>query len=372
VTDLRTDDFDYDLPPERIAQTPVEPRDASRLLVVHRDTGALEHRVFRDIVDYLRPGDLLVANDSRVLPGRLWARKATGGRVELLLLRDLEDGWWEALARPATRLRAGQRLELTAAPATADVDDLAGSRAHAAVASPRPSGVAGESVGEGTPVDVELGERTPSGGVRVRFSAPVHDVVGRFGYVPLPPYIHTPLADPERYQTVYARVAGSAAAPTAGLHFTPRLLETLAQRGVTFAFVTLHVGPDTFRPVKVEHVLDHEMHSEFTVVPDAAADAIAAAKREGRRVIAVGTTSVRTLESWPGHGGWSGWTRLFIYPGYTFKVVDAMITNFHLPRSTLLMLVSAFAGRELIGRAYAEAISRGYRFYSFGDASLIL
>ncbi len=400
--ELRTDDFDYELPPERIAQTPVEPRDRSRLLVVHRQTGQLEHRIFREIGEYLRPGDLLVANDSRVLPGRLVGRKPTGGRVELLLLRDLGAGWWEALARPASRLRRGQQLELE---------------------RPAPSPAMSQDAGApALPVSVELGERTDSGGVRVRFSAPVEQVLAAYGAIPLPPYIHTPLADPERYQTVYSRVTGSAAAPTAGLHFTPQLLDSLAAKGVGLAFVTLHVGPDTFRPVRVKRVVEHKMHSEFAVVPASAAAAIQTARAAGGRVVAIGTTVVRALESWAaavegpaggvapagaavegpaggvapagaaaGEGGgqqsgsetmskspaglaagWSGWTRLFIYPGYRFRVVDALITNFHLPRSTLLMLVSAFAGHDLMHRVYREAIARGYRFYSFGDACLFL
>ncbi|MBI3971055.1 MAG: tRNA preQ1(34) S-adenosylmethionine ribosyltransferase-isomerase QueA [Chloroflexi bacterium] len=417
--DLRTEDFDYDLPPALIAQEPVEPRDASRLLVIHRTTDTteqIEHRWFRDIVEYLRPGDLLIANDSRVLPGRLSARKPTGGRVELLLLRPLENGWWEALARPAQRLRPGQHLTLQSP--------------KSKVQSPKSKVVAPITLDFGPGAwDLEFGERTPSGGIQVRFEAPVEEVMAAYGEVPLPPYIHTPLADPERYQTVYSRVTGSAAAPTAGLHFTPQLLETLAAIGVQFAFVTLHVGPDTFRPVRVERIVEHKMHAEFVSVPDETARAIVAAKHEGRRVVAVGTTAVRALESWArvveirGRGpggpgteeserqetesqmlsgtveprvhpglpssdpikvmsapeagsprplGWSGWTRLFIVPGYQFQVVDALITNFHLPRSTLLMLVSAFAGRDLIRRAYEAAIAKRYRFYSFGDASLIV
>jgi S-adenosylmethionine:tRNA ribosyltransferase-isomerase len=417
---LRTADFDYDLPPELIAQTPVEPRDASRLLVVHRAAGKLEHRTFRDVTAYLRRGDVLVANDSRVLPGRLWVRKPTGGRVELLLLRPLEGGWWEALARPAQRLKPGQQLELAHPPPEGE-----GSRSIV-----QRSGAGEVGGGPPAPLDVErgtwnleVGERTPAGGVRVRFAAPVEEVVARYGRAPLPPYIRTPLADPARYQTVYARVTGSAAAPTAGLHFTPGLLDEIAAMGVHLAFVTLHVGPDTFRPVRVERVVEHQMHAEFVAVPEAAAQAVAAARREGRRVVAVGTTVVRALESWAavvasgqwpvasaeqrdsGHAvaevpgvvpgdsrdagsapappdwplatghwplGWSGWTRLFIYPGYRFRVVDALLTNFHLPRSTLLMLVSAFAGRELMRRAYAEAIRRRYRFFSFGDCCLLL
>ena len=338
---LRTADFNYFLPQQLIAQTPVEPRDSSRLLVIHRDTGALDHRTFREIGDHLRPGDLLIANDSRVLPGRLFARKPTGGRVELLLLRALEPDVWEALARPANRLRDGQPLLF----------------------------------GDETVPGAAVGGRTDSGAVTVRFLQPVSELLARHGQVPLPPYIKAPLADPERYQTVYSRIAGSAAAPTAGLHFTPSLMDALAAQGVRFAFVTLHVGLDTFRPVQAERVIDHEMHSEFVLVPDETAAAIADARRSGGRIVAVGTTAVRSLESWAAQGqdsGWSGWTRLFIYPGYTFRAVDALITNFHLPRSTLLMLVSAFATPELIKRAYDEAIAREYRFFSFGDATLIL
>jgi S-adenosylmethionine:tRNA ribosyltransferase-isomerase len=377
--DLATADFDYHLPPERIAQTPVEPRDAARLLVIHRSSAAhpagdLEHRRFRDLGEYLRPGDLLVANDSRVLPGRIWARRASGGRVELLLLRPVVGGWWEALARPVQRLRPGQRLTLIGSP------EAGGPPGPAPAGPDTPAAAAGEQV--------EIGERTPSGALRVRFDAPVEAVVARYGHVPLPPYIHAPLTDPERYQTVYSRIAGSAAAPTAGLHFTPALLDALAAAGVRLAFVTLHVGPDTFRPVRAERVLDHEMHSEFVAVPDGTARAVAATRRAGGRVVAVGTTAVRSLESWAAAApegeavapagvslpleGWSGWTRLFIYPGYRFRVVDALLTNFHLPRSTLMMLVSAFAGTDLIRRAYATAIREGYRFYSFGDATLIV
>ena len=392
---MLTSDFDYILPPERIAQTPVEPRDSSRLLVLHRATGRLEHRTFRDIADYLAPGDLLVANDSRVLAGRLWARKPTGGRVELLLLRQADgpDGWWETLARPANRLREGQRLVLETVTQIAEAD----SDRHA---PPPPQGGRG-SGGEGAMA--EVGPHTPAGSVLVRFDAPAEEIAARYGQVPLPPYIHASLADPERYQTVYSRVTGSAAAPTAGLHFTPQLLDALSSRGVRFAFVTLHVGLDTFRPIQAEHVAGHTMHSEFVSVPQETAAAIAQARRAGRRVVAIGTTTVRSLESWAtqtGFGddvaaaagdssaltarrrpersegyapaGWSGWTSIFIYPGYRFRAVDALVTNFHLPRSTLIMLVSAFAGTELIRRAYAEAIAQEYRFFSFGDASLML
>jgi S-adenosylmethionine:tRNA ribosyltransferase-isomerase len=305
--------------------------------------------------------------------------------VELLLLRPLEGPWWEALTRPAARLRAGQRLTLLPEPAAPGDSGAAG-----AAEGPDHAVQAGESAEAGESGDtVELGERTPSGARLVRFDLPLEQVVARYGHVPLPPYIHAPLADPERYQTVYSRVTGSAAAPTAGLHFTPSLLDSLLGRGVRLAFVTLHVGPDTFRPVRVERVAEHAMHSEFAAVPDATAEAIHRARREGGRVVAVGTTAVRALESWAATaggtgggtagdadalppGGWSGWTRLFIYPGYRFRAVDALVTNFHLPRSTLLMLVSAFAGTGLTRKAYATAVQEGYRFYSFGDATLIL
>jgi S-adenosylmethionine:tRNA ribosyltransferase-isomerase len=347
-------DFDYDLPVERIAQTPLEPRDSSRLLVVHRASGRLEHRVFRDIGEYLRPGDLLVANESRVLPARLRGVKAgSGGQAELLLLAvrgDLGPDTWEALVRPGRRVHAGQQLVF----------------------------------GEGA-LTAEVGERTAAGGRVVRLAAPDGDVAGalqRLGSVPLPPYISAPLADAERYQTVYARAPGSAAAPTAGLHFTPELLAALEARGMGTAFVTLHIGLDTFRPIAEKTLDEHAMHSEEIEVSPAAAERINATRAAGGRIVAVGTTAVRTLESAAavaeerGETGpvapYRGRTSLFIRPGYRFRAVDALITNFHLPRSTLLVLVSAFAGRELMLRAYAEAIAAGYRFYSFGDAMLIV
>jgi S-adenosylmethionine:tRNA ribosyltransferase-isomerase len=347
-------EFDYHLPPGRIAQTPVEPRDSSRLLVVHRETGTFEHRVFGEIGEYLRAGDLLVANESRVLPARLHGEKeGSGGQVELLLLavrNDVGQDTWEALVRPGRRIREGQRLIF----------------------------------GQGALVAEVLG-RTPSGGRVVRLSAPDGDVpraIEALGSMPLPPYIHEPLADGERYQTVYARRPGSAAAPTAGLHFTPGLLDALRGRGVDTAFVTLHIGLDTFRPI-VETSLDqHAMHSEEIDVSEETAGRINDARAGGGRIVAVGTTAVRTLESVAGLaevGGsgvtvvaYRGRTSLFIRPGHRFRAVDAMITNFHLPKSTLLVLVSAFAGRELMLRAYEEAVREGYRFYSFGDAMLIV
>ena len=353
---MRTSDFDYELPPELIAQTPIEPRDASRLLVVNRATGELAHRQFRDIGEYLRPGDLLVANRSRVIPARLAGRKAgSGGAVEALLLArrpDLGSDCWEALVRPGRRIREGQAL-LFAAPAASD---LAPTLAATVVA------------------------RTEAGGRILRFAPPasgepVDAALARLGTVPLPPYIRAPLADPERYQTVYSREPGSAAAPTAGLHFTPELLARLAARGVQTAFVLLHVGLDTFRPVDEEDPHEHKMHSEAFALDAQAAAQINAARAGGGRIVAVGSTSVRVLESLPDAptiAPSQGQTALFIMPGHQFRRVDALITNFHLPRSSLLMLVSAFAGHDLMRRAYAEAVAARYRFFSFGDAMLML
>lgn len=353
-------DFDYHLPPERIAQTPVEPRDSSRLLVVHRDTGALDHRTFRDIGDYLRPGDLLVANQSRVIPARLRGTKeGSGGQVELLLLAvrgDIGPDHWEGLVRPGKRIHEGQRL----------------------------------SFGDGALIAGVLA-RTPSGGRIVRLTARDGDVastLAAIGSMPLPPYIHEPLADSERYQTVYSRQPGSAAAPTAGLHFTPELLASLEARGIGTAFVTLHIGLDTFRPIAEANLDKHVMHSEEIDVDEATAARINATRAAGGRIVAVGTTAVRTLESVAALAAeqrergeapadavvvpYRGRTSVFIQPGYHFRAVDVMLTNFHLPRSTLIVLVSAFATRDLILRAYAEAVERDYRFYSFGDAMLIV
>jgi S-adenosylmethionine:tRNA ribosyltransferase-isomerase len=357
-TSLLTKDYDYELPPELIAQQPVEPRDAARLMVIHRATGQIEHRVFRDIVEYLRPGDLLVANDTRVIPARLFARKVpTGGRVELLLLNRRDTVTWEVLVG-GKRVRQGTRL---------------------AVRGP-------EEADESVVLSAEVMKVLDGPRRLVRFDRPVEQVWDQVGVVPLPPYVHEPLRDPERYQTVYARVEGSAAAPTAGLHFTPELMVKLRDMGVEFAFVTLHIGLDTFRPVTEERVDEHKMHSEYCELSPQVAEQVNRAKLAGRRVIAVGTTAVRTLETaalkavevvgdscpWQTVAAFAGWTDLFIYPGFRFRVVDAMITNFHLPRSTLILLVSAFAGRELILRAYRAAVRERYRFYSFGDATLIL
>ena len=336
---VRTADFDYELPPELIAQTPIEPRDASRLLVLHRETGAIEHAVFAQIGAYLRPGDLLVVNQTRVLRARLRGTLAEGGAAEALLLRRLDGERWEALVRPGRRLRSGRRLRFGELEAEV------------------------ESVGEeGVRILRFLGGADPEAA----------------GETPLPPYIRTPLADPERYQTVYGEVAGSAAAPTAGLHFTPELLTGLQAQGIRLATVLLHVGPGTFRPVTAEDPREHPMHAEWYTLDQSACDAVNETRAHGGRVVAVGTTSVRVLEQAGQDAGegplrpGSGWTRLLILPGHGFRVVDALITNFHLPRSTLLMLVSALAGREAVLAAYEEAIRLRYRFYSFGDAMLII
>lgn len=339
---MKTADFDYDLPIERIAQTPVEPRHNSRLFVVNRSSGAFEHRRFYEVGDYLSPGDLMVINETRVIPARIHARKDTGGMVELLLLRRETDCVWEALVG-GKRMVAGRKLVVTDGLRAEVETELEGSRRL------------------------------------IRFSEPVEPYLEQIGEMPLPPYIHTRLDDPERYQTVYARRPGSAAAPTAGLHFTPQLIAQLERQGIRFASVTLHVGLDTFAPVTEEDPTQHKIHTEWCEVTEAAAQAVNETRKAGRRVIAVGTTSVRTLESAARSARgdevirpFAGPTDLFILPGYEFRVVDAMITNFHLPKSTLLMLVSAFAGRDLILKAYREAIDREYRFYSLGDAMLIL
>ena len=344
---MKTSDFDYPLPPELIAQTPVEPRDQSRLMVVSRSDGSLKHCRFYQIGEYLQPGDVLVFNNSRVIPARLRGRKVdTGGRLEILLLRRLRPKVWETLVKPGRGAKIGTRIEI--------IDDSAST-----------SGVMAEVIG--------LGEN----GIRViDFSN--EGLLLELGRIPLPPYIRTPLNDPERYQTVYAQVAGSVAAPTAGLHFTPELIERIKGQGVCCLFVTLHVGLDTFQPVREDDPLKHRMHREYGVVSQEVAEQLSRAKEEGRRVICVGTTTVRLTEACArasGSGGiqpFQGWVDLFILPGYRFQITDGLITNFHLPRSTLLMLVSAFAGKELIERAYQEAMARRYRFYSFGDAMLIL
>jgi len=344
---LPVERFDYDLPPELIAQQPAEPRDSARLLVVSRETGSLEDRVFRDLPDILQPGDLIVINDTRVIPARMIARRESGGRVEFLLLARRPDGSWSSLARPARRLRLGETLALVGH------DD---------------AGTSGTVVVTGREEELVI----------VTFSD--ESAIERVGRVPLPPYIRDATSDPERYQTVYNRQAGSAAAPTAGLHFTPAVMDRCRQRGIEFATVTLHVGLDTFQPIKTEDARDHLIHSEWFDVPSATLAAVAKATRESRRVVAVGTTSVRTLESVAEaiHSAdtavepIAGATRLYITPGYQYRVVDVMLTNFHLPRTTLLLLVSAFAGESLTRAAYLHAITEQYRFYSFGDAMLIV
>ena len=342
---IKLSDLDYVLPPEYIAQRPCEPRDAARLLVFCRESGAIAHRRVSGLTDHLEPGDLLVANDTRVIPARLYGRReATGGKAEILLLRPRDAHCWEALVRPSQRLTPGARVRLGSA----------------------------EEAGSDV---VEMGERLPGGRRLVHFADAPADVFERHGVVPLPPYIHTPLADPDRYQTTYARVRGSAAAPTAGLHFTPHLVSALESRGVRFAFITLHIGLDTFQPIRVDDPLQHAIHSEYMEVPVETARAVRETKANGNRVIAVGTTSVRALESAAAGGTirpFNGATRLYIYPGYSFRAVDGIMTNFHLPRSTLLLLVAAFTGLAELKRIYRTAIAEDYRFYSFGDASLLL
>ena len=341
---MKTHDFYYDLPKERIAQTPVEPRDHSRLLVMDRFTGEMEHRHFYDIVDYLRPGDLLVINDSRVLPARLYGYKEdTGAHMELLLLEQKENMVWECLAKPGKKAKPGVKL------------------------------IFGDGLLTGEVVEVkEDGNRM----VKFTCDGNFYSVLDQIGQMPLPPYITEKLQDKERYQTVYSKELGSAAAPTAGLHFTPDLMDKIRAMGVDFASVTLHVGLGTFRPVKAQEVTEHKMHSEHCLLPKETAEKILKTKANGGRVIAVGTTSCRTLESVATFTGqiqpWEGYTDIFIYPGYEFKVLDGLITNFHLPESTLIMLVSAFAGQEHILHAYEEAVKLEYRFFSFGDACLFL
>lgn len=371
-TILKISDFDYHLPPELIAQTPLEPRDSSRLLVVKRASGTLEHRHFRDIGTYLRPGDLLIANQSRVIPARLLGYRAgTGGAVEVLLLSersDLGHDYWEALVRPGRRLHEGDRVLFNDAQQQLrlEAEILQHTAAGGRVLHLSPLTTPKQTLGnDSSTTDDPYAVMT------------VRHLIDDLGRMPLPPYIHETLSDPERYQTVYARISGSAAAPTAGLHFTPQLLDQLRLQGVRVGFVTLHVGLDTFRPVEVEDVSEHKMHSEEIVLDAATAELIRETRATGGRVIAVGTTSVRVLESVASfYSGliepYQGQTRLFITPGSKFQVVDAMITNFHLPRSTLLLLVSAFIGKELMEHAYQEAIKERYRFFSFGDAMLLL
>lgn len=340
---MKKSDFYFELPEELIAQTPIQQRDHSRMLHIDKSTGALEHRHFYDLPEYLKPGDCLVLNDSRVLPARLIGSRATGGSVELVLLRDLGDGEWECLSRPGRKTRPGTELCFGDGELTATVADV-----------------------------VEGGNRI----VQFHYEGIFLEVLERLGKMPLPPYIKEELSDAERYQTVYSRELGSAAAPTAGLHFTKELLARIEAMGVNVCYVTLHVGLGTFRPVKEDEIEDHEMHAEFCIVPDRTARIVTETKKAGGRVIAVGTTSCRTLESFAREDGTldacSGWTDIFIYPGYRFRCMDALITNFHLPESTLIMLVSALAGRENVLHAYQVAVENRYRFFSFGDCCLII
>lgn len=339
---MKTSDFTYDLPEELIAQTPIEKRDASRLMVLDKQTGAVEHRHFFELPGYLRSGDCLVLNDSRVIPARLFGTRPGGGVTEIVLLRDLGDKRWECLCRPGKKTRVGNRISFGNGELTAEVEAVQ-----------------------------DDGNRI----LRFEYDGIFLEILDRLGQMPLPPYIKTQLEDKERYQTVYSREPGSAAAPTAGLHFTNELLDEIRAMGVKVCFVTLHVGLGTFRPVKAENIEEHDMHSEYCTISAETAAAINETKANGGRVIAVGTTSCRTLESFARDDGTmeaaSGWTNIFIYPGYRFKCIDALVTNFHLPGSTLVMLVSALAGRENILNAYKTAVGERYRFFSFGDAMFI-
>ena len=339
---MKKSDFNFELPQELIAQTPLEKRDASRLLVLDKKTGETQHRHFYELPELLRPGDCLVMNDSRVLPARLMGTRPTGGAVEVVLLRDLGGDRWECLTRPGRKTQPGTQISFGSGELKSEVVDIA------------------------------------SGGNKIlkfEYEGIFLEVLERLGRMPLPPYIKAELKDSERYQTVYSREVGSAAAPTAGLHFTNELLADIRSMGVKTCFVTLHVGLGTFRPVKEDEIEDHEMHSEFCIVPDETAKTVTETKKSGGRIIAVGTTSCRTLESFANADGTldpaSGWTNIFIYPGYKFKCIDALVTNFHLPESTLIMLVSALAGREHILSAYEQAVQERYRFFSFGDAMFI-
>ena len=341
---MKTSDFYFDLPQELIAQDPLEDRSSSRLLVLDRESGKTQHRVFRDIIEYLNPGDCLVVNNTKVIPARLYGSKiGTDAKIEVLLLKRRENNVWETLVKPGKKCRVGARISF------------------------------GEGLLIGEVIDVvDEGNRL----IHFEYEGIFEEILDKLGQMPLPPYIHHQLKDKNRYQTVYAKHDGSAAAPTAGLHFTPELLEEIKKKGVHIAHVTLHVGLGTFRPVKVEDVTDHHMHSEFYIVEPEQAELINRVKKEGGKIVAVGTTSCRTLESATDESGilkaGSGWTEIFIYPGYQFKMIDRLITNFHLPESTLMMLVSALAGKDKIMAAYEEAVKERYRFFSFGDAMFIM
>lgn len=343
MKNMRKEDFYFELPEELIAQDPLEDRSGSRLLVLDKKTGKTEHRIFKDVIEFLEPGDCLVINETKVIPARLFGAKVgTDAKIEVLLLKRGENDTWETLVRPGKKARVGTKISF------------------------------GDGLLIGEVVDVvEEGNRL----IRFSYEGIFEEILDQLGQMPLPPYITHQLEDKNRYQTVYAKHSGSAAAPTAGLHFTPELLKQIEEKGVDIARVTLHVGLGTFRPVKVENILEHHMHSEFYQISAEAADKINGAKERGNRVVCVGTTSCRTVESAADENGrlheTSGWTEIFIYPGYKFKVLDSLITNFHLPESTLVMLVSALAGREQVLAAYAEAVEERYRFFSFGDAMII-
>lgn len=341
---MNVEEFDYDLPESLIAQTPLKDRDQSRLLVLGRHSGNIEHKHFKDVIDYLETGDTLVLNDTRVMPARLFGLKEeTGAKVEMLMLTRIENNDWEVLLKPAKRIKVGNKL----------------------------------SFGEGK-IIAECIEELDQGGriMRLHYEGILEERLNELGEMPLPPYIKERLDDPDRYQTVYAKESGSAAAPTAGLHFTDELLDEIRAKGINIAFITLHVGLGTFRPVSVEDINDHEMHSEYYQMTQETADLLNQTKNEGHRIISVGTTSTRTLETirrdYNEFVAVSGWTDIFIYPGFTYKAIDGLITNFHLPKSTLVMLVSAFSSRENILNAYKEAVKLEYRFFSFGDAMLII
>ncbi|MCI5552992.1 MAG: tRNA preQ1(34) S-adenosylmethionine ribosyltransferase-isomerase QueA [Tenericutes bacterium] len=340
---MKTEDFDYELPEHLIAQTPIQKRDTSRMMVLDKKTGEIEHRHFHDIVDYLGENDVLVLNDTKVMPARIYGvKEETNAAIELLLLKEMENDTWECLTKPAKRVKVGSVI----------------------------------SFGDGRLKALCIEEKEE--GIRVfklDYEGILYEILDSLGEMPLPPYIHEKLQDKDRYQTVYAKNVGSAAAPTAGLHFTKELLEELKKKGVTILYITLHVGLGTFRPVNVEDVTKHKMHSEFYAMSKEVADTLNQAKKDGKRIISVGTTSTRTLETIVNKYGkfeeCSGWTDIFIYPGYTFKAIDSLITNFHLPKSTLIMLVSALAGKEHILNAYHEAVKEEYRFFSFGDSMFI-
>ncbi len=340
---MNVSDFYYDLPEELIAQTPIEKRDESRLMVLNRDKQTIEHKTFKDIIDYLEPGDCLVRNNTKVIPARLYGKKATGAKIEFLLLNRIEGDIWECIVRPGHKLKPGTEVEF------------------------------GEGILKGTVLDIMPGGTRK---VEFKYEGIFNEILDQIGLMPLPPYIHESLKDKDRYQTVYAKYDGSAAAPTAGLHFTPELFEKIKAKGIEVANVTLHVGIGTFRPVKVENVEEHHMHSEHFYIKQEDVDKINTAKKNGKRVIAVGTTSCRVLETIADENGMvkatEGDTQIFIYPGYKYKCLDGLVTNFHLPESTLIMLVSALAGRDYIMKAYNEAVKERYRFFSFGDAMLIL